>query len=222
MGCPQIMKRDCPREWKGKEGKMKSFALIAASVAALASVQAAAQSTATTIIFQMTVSTGASACLPQASATVVDHSFGDTENLEVVVAGLPPNTGFDFFIIQVPNAPFGAAWYMGDITTDVNGFGVGNFVGRFSRETFIISPGAVPAPNEFPAPPAVVPEATAGVQTNPVQMYHLGLWFDSAADAAKAGCPSTATPFNGEHNAGIQVLNTANYPQLQGPLLFLQ
>ena len=201
---------------------MKQFALMAASVAALASVQAAAQSTTTTLVFPMTVSTGANTCLPNATGTVVDHSFGNTENLEVVVAGLAPNTDFDFFIIQVPNAPFGAAWYMGDISTDANGTGVGNFVGRFSSETFIISPGAVPAPNEFPDPPAVVPEATAGVQTNPVQMYHLGLWFDSAADAAKAGCPATPTPFNGEHNAGIQVLNTATFPDLQGPLIGIQ
>jgi hypothetical protein len=109
---------------------------------------------------------------------------------------------------------------MGDISSDSTGTGVGNFVGRFSSETFIISPGAVPAPNEFPDPPAVVPEATAGVKTNPVQMYHLGLWFDSAADAAKAGCINTAaTPFNGEHNAGIQILNTARFPDLAGPLI---
>lgn len=201
---------------------MKPLAIITASVAALASVQAAAQSATTTIEFPMTVSTGASACLPKASGTVVDHSFGDTENLEVVVHDLAPNTDFDFFIIQVPNAPFGAAWYMGDISTDATGTGVGNFVGRFSSETFIISPGAVPAPNEFPDPPAFVPEATAGVQTNPVQMYHLGLWFDSAADAAKVGCPATRTPFNGEHNAGIQVLNTATFPNLQGPLIGIQ
>jgi hypothetical protein len=202
-----------------KESNMKPYVLIAASVAALASVQAQAQQT---LDFSMTVSPGAIACLPGAHATVIDHTFGDTENLEVVVSRLPPNTNFDFFIIQVPNAPFGAAWYMGDISTDATGFGVGNFVGRFSSETFIISPGAVPAPNEFPDPPAVVPEATGGVKTNPVQMYHLGLWFDSAADAQKAGCPATHTPFNGEHNAGIQVLNTAGFPDLHGPLIGLQ
>jgi len=68
----------------------------------------------------------------------------------------------------------------------------------------------------FPDPPAVVPEATAGVQTNPVQMYHLGLWFDSADDAAKAGCPATHTPLNGEHNAGIQVSEHGNIPEPQG------
>jgi hypothetical protein len=59
---------------------------------------------------------------------------------------------------------------MGDISTGATGTGVGNFVGRFSSETFIISLGAVPAPNEFPSPPAFVPEATGGVKTNPVQM----------------------------------------------------
>ncbi|HEX3495608.1 MAG TPA: hypothetical protein VHT02_00275 [Methylocella sp.] len=195
---------------------MKPYLAIAASVAALASVQVHA---AQTIQFTMTVSAGAKTCLPNASAIVIDHTFGDFENLEVVVSGLPPNTVFDFFIIQVPTAPFGAAWYMGDISTTGGGVGVGNFVGRFSSETFIISQGATPAPNTFPSPPAVVPEATGGVMTNPVQMYHLGLWFNSAADAAKAGCPATHTPFNGEHNAGIQVLNTATFPNLAGPLI---
>jgi hypothetical protein len=29
--------------------------------------------------------------------------------------------------------------------------------------------------------------------------------------AQAAGCPLTVTPFNGEHNAGIQVLKTSNY-----------
>ncbi|MGH6836788.1 MAG: hypothetical protein ACREC9_14900 [Methylocella sp.] len=195
---------------------MKPYVAIAASVAVLACVQAHA---AQTIQFSMTVSAGASTCLPNAQGMVIVHRFGDFENLEVVVSGLPANTVFDFFIIQVPKAPFGAAWYMGDISTTGGGIGVGNFVGRFSSETFIISQGAVPAPNEFPDPPAVVPEAVGGVMTNPVQMYHLGLWFNSAADAVKAGCPGTHTPFNGEHNAGIQVLNTATFPDLAGPLI---
>ena len=171
----------------------------------------------------MKISPGASTCLPHASATVVDHSFGEFENLEVIVHGLPANTGFDLFSIEVPNAPFGLAWYIGDIVTDATGTGVGNFVGRFNVETFVVSPG-VPAaapPNVFHSPPAVVPEATVGVKTNPVQLYHLGLWFNAAADAAKAGCPNTATPFNGEHNAGIQVLNTATFPDTPGPLFHL-
>jgi hypothetical protein len=206
------------RIFEERTSKMKPYFAIAASVAALASVQAHA---AMTRQFSMTVSAGASKCLPNATAMVTVHSFGDFENLEVVVSGLPANKDFDFFIIQVPTAPFGAAWYMGDISTGGGGIGVGNFVGRFSSETFIISPGATPAPNQFPDPPAFVPEAVGGVMTNPVQMYHLGLWFDSAADALAAGCPGTHTPFNGEHNAGIQVLNTATFPNLAGPLIII-
>ena len=201
---------------------MKPYVAIAASLAALASVQAQAQQK--TINFAMSVSPGASTCLPNAAGTVTDHSFGEFENLEISVKGLPPNTDFDLFVIEVPNAPFGLAWYMGDINTDGGGVGVGNFVGRFNVETFVISTGIPTAapPNVFPSPPAVVPEATIGVKTNPVQLYHLGLWFNSAADAATAGCPSTHTPFNGVHNAGIQVLNTATFPDTAGPLFNLK
>jgi len=31
---------------------------------------------------------------------------------------------------------------------------------------------------------------------------------------ANAGCPADVTPFNCEHNAGIQVLNTSNFADL--------
>ncbi len=54
--------------------------------------------------------------------------------------------------------------------------------------------------------------------TPPVHTYHLGLWFNSPDDAAAAGCPNTVTPFNGDYTAGIQVLNTSNFPDDQGPL----
>jgi len=206
---------------------MKPYVLVAASVAALAPIQAYAGppgSSPKTIVFDMTVSAGASTCLPNAHGTVVDATFGEFENLEVVVHGLPPNTGFDLFSIEVPKTPFGLAWYIGDIETDSAGVGVGNFVGRFNRETFVISPDVPTAkpPQVFNKPPAVVPEATIGIKTDPVQLYHLGLWFNSAADAATAGCPATPTPFNGEHNAGIQVLNTAKFLDTPGPLFNLQ
>jgi hypothetical protein len=203
--------------------EMKLSVLLATTIAALAPIHAYAAGSVTTIQFPMTVSAGAKTCLSHAYGTVIDHSFGEFENLEVFVQGLPANTDFDLFSIEVPNTPFGLAWYIGDINTDSTGRGVGNFVGRFNIETFVISPGAPasPPPNIFPSPPAVVPEATVGIKTNPVQLYHLGLWFNAPADALKAGCPSTATPFNGEHNAGIQVLNTATFPDNGGPLFYL-
>ena len=130
--------------------------------------------------------------------------------------GCRPNTDFDFFVIQKPGAPFGLAWYQGDIETDDNGEGHGRFIGRLNEETFIVAQApAVPAPvvhnNAFP-------DASINPVTNPVHTFHLGLWFNSSADAVNAGCPGDVTPFNGEHNAGIQVLNTSNFPDLQGPL----
>src|SRR6516165_5826421 len=131
---------------------MKLSVLLATTVAALAPIHAHATDR-TTLQFPMTVSTGATgaaSCLPNASGWVVDHSFGEFENLEVVVQGLPPNTDFDLFSIEVPKAPFGLAWYIGDINTDSTGKGVGNFVGRFNIETFVISPGVPTA-----APPNV-------------------------------------------------------------------
>ena len=58
--------------------------------------------------------------------------------------------------------------------------------------------------------------------TEPIHMYHLGLWFDSPQDAQAAGCPATETRFNGEHNAGIQALSTRNFGALNGPLRHLR
>lgn len=139
--------------------------------------------------------------------------------LHVEVEGLPPNTDFDFFVIQVPNKPFGMAWYQGDIETNHKGVGHGTFIGRFSIETFVVAPGAVDAPLTFNN---AFPSVSPNPETGPIQMYHLGLWFNSPTDAENAGCPNTVTPFNGEHDAGVQVLNTSNFPDLQGPLINVQ
>lgn len=173
-----------------------------------------------TINFDMVVSAGAKACLPNAQGEVKVHSLGAVEIMTVDVDGLPANTDFDFFVIQVPAAPFGLSWYQGDIDTNKYGHGHGVFIGRFSVETFIVAPGVAPAPLVFNEPP--FPDASSNPATGPVQIYHLGLWFNAPADAKKAGCADTVTPFNGEHNAGIQVLNTSNFPNDQGPLLGLK
>jgi hypothetical protein len=73
--------------------------------------------------------------------------------------------------------------------------------GIFSDETFILNPGT----------PAV-----------PTELDHLGLWFADPADAVNAGCPDTVTPFDGDHEAGIQVLNTSNFADDNGPLRRIQ
>ena len=185
---------------------------IAVLLAAMGLTIAKAANTSDEIEFQMVVSKGASACLPNAKADVDIHSLGPVETMIVHAEGLPPNTDFDFFVIQVPTAPFGLSWYQGDIETDGKGVGHGLFLGRFNIETFILAPGVAKAPKVFPD------NADQNPATPPVQIYHLGLWFNSRDDARKAGCPDTRTPFNGEHNAGIQVLNTSNFPNDHGPL----
>lgn len=166
--------------------------------------------------FSMVHSAGVATCLPTAGGQVTISSLGPVELMRVTVSGLPANTDFDFFVIQLPTAPFGLSWYQGDIETDAQGHGEGTFLGRFSIETFIVAPGSGPAPVVHPGGP--FPDASINPAANPVHMFHLGLWFDSSADAVAAGCAATVTPFNGDHTAGIQVLNTSNFANDQGPL----
>ena len=166
--------------------------------------------------FNMVVSAGAKACVADATATVSIRPAGPVEIMDVSIQGLPPNTEFEFFVLQVPKSPFGVAWYQGEIETDKHGRGHQQFVGKFSIETFAVAPGSAPAPVVFTNSP--FPDASLNPSFNPLQMYHLGLWFGSPQAAQAAGCAATITPFSGEHNAGIQVLNTSNFADDHGPL----
>ena len=153
-------------------------------------------------------------CVPDARADVTVTSKGSVEVMNVKAEGLPPNTEFDLFVIQVPNSPFGMSWYQGDLETNGAGRTNGTFVGRFSIETFIVAPGVQPAPQVHPT------DAATNPMTAPVHTYHLGLWFNSPRAAARAGCapPNTVTPFNGVHHAGVQALSTRQAPDNFGPL----
>ena len=155
-------------------------------------------------------------CLPNATATVTIRALGPVETLTLDASGLAPNKEYDFFVIQVPNAPFGVSWYQGDFETDGTGHGYQRYIGRFNIETFAVAPNTAPAPVVHSVSP--FPDASSNPQFAPIHMYHLGLWFNAPADATAVGCPGATTPFNGDHTAGVQVLNTSNYPNDQGPL----
>jgi hypothetical protein len=99
--------------------KMKSIALAALAVAALASTAAlAGNKDEDEFKFKLVRNTQFDAQFPNfapnARGRVKIESVGPVEIMDVKVWGLPPNTDFDFFVIQVPHAPFGLAWYQGD------------------------------------------------------------------------------------------------------------
>jgi len=203
------------RHWKSLGLILLACLIVAAFAGALAARGAARHNQIEFNLVRSGAVSGAG-CLPHARGLVRVTSNGPVEVMHVSVDGLPPSTEFDLFVIQVPNGPFGLAWYQGDIETDVDGHGQGTFIGRFSSETFIVATGSAAAPVVHDSPP--FPDASSNPVTAPVHTFHLGLWFNAPHDAAGAGCPGGTTPFNGDHTAGVQALSTANFPNDQGPL----
>jgi hypothetical protein len=155
--------------------------------------------------FNMVPSPNINACLPNAKAKVTITPGSLNDLMKVSVSGLAPKTGYDLFVIQLPNKPFGISWYQSDLQTNSKGAGSVEVRGIFNKETFSVSPGG----------PTTTFSAT--------HQYHLGLWFDDPNVPFNLGCEPGATrpivtPFNGEQHAGIQVLNTSNFPDNAGPL----
>ena len=155
--------------------------------------------------FSMVPSPNIKACLPKAAGTVTITPGSLNDLMKVSVSGLAPSTGYDLFVIQLPNKPFGVSWYQSDLQTDSTGAGTVSVRGIFNKETFSISPGG--------------PTVTFGA----THQFHLGLWFNNPKVPFNLGCEPGATspiitPFNGEQNAGVQVLNTSNFPNNAGPL----
>lgn len=198
---------------------MKSrIAIVAATlVAALGAwgFGTQAQAATSSITFNMVRSSAAVAanCLPNAAARVRVVTHGQTETMTVTASGLPRNTGFDLFIIQLPNAPFGVSWYQSDLQSGSDGTASVTVIGRFSVETFAVAPGAGAAPVVHSGI-----DAASNPPFAPIHTFHVGFWFNTPTDAAAAGCAATVTPFNGEHNAGVQAMSTRNFPDGQGPL----
>jgi hypothetical protein len=163
-----------------------------------------AAGTSTPFSFTLIPSPGITACLPKASGSVTITPGTLNDTMKVSVSGLPANSGFDLFVIELPNKPFGVAWYQTDVHTGAAGSGSATVKGVFDKETFSVSAGGT-------------------VTFAPTHQYHLGLWFNSPQKPFNLGCEPGATqpiitPFNGAQHAGIQVLNTADFPDNAGPL----
>jgi len=157
-----------------------------------------------TFPFKLVASPGIAKCLPHArgAAWITPGPLNDV--MKVTLWGMPKNSDFDLFVIQTPNKPFGVSWYQSDIHAGSNGSGTAVVQGIFDKETFSVSPGGT-------------------VTFAPTHQFHLGVWFNDPNLPFRLGCePGQAkpvvTPFNGEQHAGIQVVNTANFPVNAGPL----
>ena len=151
-------------------------------------------------------------CLEGAKANVDVHTVGGNQIMDVELKHAAKNTGFTLFVIQQPNDPFGVSWYQGDLDTNNKGNGEVRVIGIFSEETFAFAPGSVDAPQVDNQ------DADENPKFDPVHTLHLGLWFADPEEAKDAGCSGTVTPFDGDHEAGIQALSTRNFPKLEGPL----
>ena len=107
------------------------------------------------------------------------------------------------------------AWYQGDLETNDRGEAHGHFVGRFSIETFAVAQGVAPAPLVFDEQP--FPDTSENPAFSPFQMYHVGAWFNSGCWGRRAA-PIRSRHSTANINAGIQVVNTAQFTDAQGAL----
>jgi hypothetical protein len=196
----------------GRRLGRRAIAMITACAAIIAgltaygltSASAAPRAGSITFTFRLVASPGIARCLPNArgQAWITPNSLNDL--MKVQLWGMPANSDFDLFVIQYPDKPFGVSWYQSDINVGSNGSGSAIVQGIFDKETFSVSPGGT-------------------VTFKPTHQFHLGVWFNNPNLPFKLGCEPGAkspvvTPFNGEQHAGIQVVNTANFPDNAGPL----
>jgi hypothetical protein len=157
-------------------------------------------------VFQLRPAPNIASCLPHAGGTVAIFPHKQNDTMVVSIHGVPANTEFDLFVTQTPTPPnVGLSWYQTDVDAGPNGSGLATVQGIFDAETF-----------------TAVPDANATLKFDAVHQFHLGLWFNDPNVPFRLGCePGKTAPvvtvFNGEQHAGVQLLNTSNFPDNAGP-----
>ena len=139
-------------------------------------------------------------CMPNARVTITDRSTTDAIGFDVLrvrARHLAPDRDYTVFLLETAGSPFGAAQYIGDITTDARGN----------------------ADNELHL---IVDEAFSSTIVNGqrvrVDLNQMGMWFaDPADDDFCLGANSPVTPFDGDNEAGVQAFNSANTRPLPAP-----
>jgi len=139
-------------------------------------------------------------CMPDATLGVTVTPTTDKDgfdSFEVRAHSLPPNRTFTVFLLEQAAAPFGAAEYIGDFSTDKGGDGSNTFK-------------------------LIVQEAFSSTLVDGkrvrVDLNRVGVWFaDPADDDFCLGADSPVTPFDGDNEAGVQAFNSANADPLPAP-----
>jgi hypothetical protein len=140
------------------------------------------------------------ACMPHARVRVKVRLTTEQRGFDfftVYARGLPPRRDFTVFLLEQAGPPFGAAEYIGDISS--------NRRGR-ARNTFRL----------------IVQEAFSSTLVNGnrvrVDLNRIGMWFaDPKDDDFCLGPNSPVTPFDGDNEAGVQAFNSANTKPLPAP-----
>jgi hypothetical protein len=141
------------------------------------------------------------ACMRGAQLSVKVSLTGDrrgSDRFEISGDHLPPSTDFTVFLLQQPGTPFGAAEYIGDLSTNPDG----------SAHTDL----------ELIVGEAFSSTLVGGIRTR-VDLNSLGVWFaDPTGDDFCLGQGNGAvTPFDGDNQAGVQAFNSANADPLPQP-----
>jgi hypothetical protein len=139
-------------------------------------------------------------CMPDATLDVrveLDTEKAGFDRFEIRARNLPPNRDFTVFLLEQAGAPFGAAEYIGDFSTNEKGNG---------QKTFKL----------------IVQEAFSSTLVDGrrvrVDLNQVGVWFaDPAGDDFCLGANSPVTPFDGDNEAGVQAFNSANTDPLPAP-----
>jgi hypothetical protein len=143
------------------------------------------------------------ACMPHARVKVTVRSTTEElgfDKFKVRARHLPPNRDFTVFLLETAGAPFGAAEYIGDITTNKHG-NADNTFRLIVDEAFSSTLDAT------------------GKRVR-VELNRVGMWFaDQADDDFCAAAPGVngITPFDGDNEAGVQAFNSANAQELPAP-----
>ena len=141
------------------------------------------------------------ACMPHARLNVDVKLTTDKrgfDSFKISARHLPPSRSFTVFLLEQAGAPFGAAEYIGDFTTNKHGN---------AQNTFKL----------------IVQEAFSSTLVNGqrvrVDLNRIGSWFADPADDDFCFGPNggAVTPFDGDNAAGVQAFNSANANPLPLP-----